>query len=40
MGELKESIFYKQKIYEMVEKINNIDFLRKIYSFVKAFVEE
>lgn len=40
MGELKESMFYKQKICEMVEKINNIEFLLKIYSFVKVFVEE
>ncbi len=31
---------YKQKIVEMVEKINNQEFLEKIYYFVKVFLED
>lgn len=30
---------YKEKIIEMVEKINNQEFLKKIYYFIRAFIE-
>lgn len=36
----KEKDFYKRKIVEMVEKIENLEFLEKIYYFIKAFIEE
>lgn len=31
---------YKKKIIEMVEKIENLDYLIKIFSFIKVFLEE
>lgn len=40
MAEQGDREFYKAKIRELLEKIDNIDFLIKIYSFIKVFVEE
>lgn len=37
---LKEKEYYKEKIIEIIEKIENINFLEKIYYFIKAFLEE
>lgn len=35
-----EENFYKEKIIEMVGRIKNLDFLEKIYYFVKVFLED
>lgn len=32
--------FYKRSISEMVSTIRNVDWLRSIYSFIKAFAED
>lgn len=37
---LKENEYYKDKIIEMVRKIKKIEFLEKIYYFVKEFIKE
>lgn len=39
MGNLREREFYKQKIIEMVEEIENTIVLMKIYTFVKTHLE-
>lgn len=31
---------YRKRIVEMVEKIENLEFLEKIYYFIKVFLEE
>lgn len=32
--------FYKRSISEMVSTIRNVDWLRKIYSFIKVFADD
>lgn len=39
MEKFKEKDFYKQKIIEMVEKINNQDILEYLYIFIKGKTE-
>lgn len=39
MESLKERDYYKKKITEMVEKINNQDTIMKIYTVVKTHLE-
>lgn len=39
METMREKEFYKGKIIEMVERIENLEFLEKIYYFIKAFLE-
>lgn len=39
-GNLREKEYYKDKIVEMVNKIENLEFLEKIYYFTKEFIEE
>lgn len=36
MEKLKEKDYYRQKIIELVEKINNQDYLFKIYHYILA----
>ncbi len=31
---------YKKRIHEMIDKLERIDWLRMIYSFIKVFVED
>lgn len=40
MAEQRDKEFYKAKIRELIDEIDNLDFLKKIYSFIKVFVEE
>lgn len=35
-----EKEYYRQKIIEMVGKIQNLSYLIKIFSFVKVFLED
>lgn len=37
---ISEKEYYRQKIIEMVEKIQNLSYLIKIFSFVKVFLED
>lgn len=37
---LSEKEYYRQKIIEMVEKIQNLSYLIKIFSFIKVFLED
>lgn len=39
-NESNEKEIYKEEIIEMVKKIENLEFLEKIYYFIKAFLEE
>lgn len=39
MENLKEKDYYREKIIELVEKINNQDILIKIYIFIKTWIE-
>lgn len=38
MNDLQTKDFYKQKIIEAVERINNLDFLINIYYFIKPML--
>ncbi len=40
MGNSKRKEYYRKKIIEMVKKIGSERFLKKIYSFVRVFLEE
>jgi len=40
MDKLTEKEYYKEKIIEIVYQIENKEFLKKIYYFVKAFLDE
>ncbi|MBD5543755.1 MAG: hypothetical protein HDR01_05825 [Lachnospiraceae bacterium] len=37
---IKEKEWYKEKIVEMIEKIDNVEYIESIYSFVKVFFED
>lgn len=37
---MKEKEVYKQKIIEMVQGINNSDYLQMIYSFIISYINE
>ncbi len=34
MAEQRDKEFYKAKIRELIDEIDNLDFLKKIYSFI------
>ena len=37
---MTEEKYYKEKISEMVSTIRNVEWLRKIYSFIKVFADD
>ena len=37
---IKEKEWYKKKIVEMIEKIDNVEYIESIYSFIKVFFED
>lgn len=37
---MSDKQFYKDSIVKMIFSINNVDWLRKIYSFVKVFADD
>lgn len=37
---MKEKEVYKQKIIEMVQRINDADYLQMIYSFIISYINE
>lgn len=39
LASVKEKDYYREKIIELVEKINNQDILIKIYIFIKTWIE-
>lgn len=40
MENLKEKDYYREKIIELVEKINNQGTLEYLYTFIKLFLEK
>ena len=37
---MSDKEFYASRIYEMIAGINNVEWLAKIYSFIKVFADD